>query len=223
MTAAAVSEPAAPTSFAEVILPLRPVLMQTARTLTRDPVETVDLVQDALERALRNFDRFTPGTNPRAWSIAILSRLFVDRWRRRRRHLRALSRGRDQLVPQPCDAWIEAEHELEDAPAWAAVTMQDVKQAAADLPPSLRHVFELSAFMHLTYSEIGAIVGIPASTVGTRLLRARRRMRSLLLERQLGREPAARASAAAAARHPEAPPIPAAALRPVPMCHEARP
>lgn len=165
--------------FDEVILPLTPALRRAAQALTRDTVEANDLLQDALERALRAFDRFEPGTNARAWSMAILSRLFIDRWRQRHRQPRmvdidALDLAAPEESPGP-----------EPLRAWDGITTDDVKQAVEKLPPSLRRIFELSVFMRLSYGEVSAIVGIPSSTVGTRLLRARRRLRALLLAAKL--------------------------------------
>jgi RNA polymerase sigma-70 factor, ECF subfamily len=174
-TAAAFAAAVPTVSFDEVILPLRPALMRAAQVLTRDPDETGDLVQDALERALRSFDRFTPGTNARAWSMAILSRLFVDRWRMRRRRLRWMS-------PDCPDPDSVGQEQPERAPTWDAITLADIKRAAAELPASLREVFELHAFMHRSYADISEITGIPMMTVGTRLLRARRRIRATLIE-----------------------------------------
>src|SRR3569832_160997 len=68
--------------FSRVVLPLQPNLMRVALGLTRNAAEASDLVQDALERALREWDRFAPGANARAWVTAILSRLFIGgpRW-----------------------------------------------------------------------------------------------------------------------------------------------
>jgi RNA polymerase sigma-70 factor, ECF subfamily len=167
--------------FDEVILPLAPALRRAAQALTRDPVEANDLVQDALERALRAYDRFQPGTNARAWSMAILSRLFIDRWRQRHRQPRFVDiDGLD--LPAPPDDGVQAEA----LKVWEGITTDDVKLAVGKLPPSLRRIFELSVFMRLSYSEVSAIVGIPSSTVGTRLLRARRRLRALLLMAKAG-------------------------------------
>jgi len=162
-------------AFDAVILPLGPTLLRAARGLTRDPADANDLVQDTLERALKTFDRFEPGTNARAWSMAILSRLFIDRWRQRRRQPRFVDVDCMDLPAAPLDAVAEPPE------SWDKFTTADVRRAAAELPASLRRIFELSAFTHLSYGEISAITGIPASTVGTRLLRARRRLRAILL------------------------------------------
>jgi hypothetical protein len=53
----------------------------------------------------------------------------------------------------------------------------------AALPEPLRRVFELNVTAHLSYGEIATTLGIPTNTVGTRLLRARRRLRDSLQTR----------------------------------------
>src|SRR3954471_20056675 len=82
---------ATPASYAEVILPLRSTLMGAARALTHSEADASDLVQDTLERTLRTFGRFAPGTDARAWSVTILTRLFIDRHRRRTRQRRLMN------------------------------------------------------------------------------------------------------------------------------------
>jgi RNA polymerase sigma-70 factor (ECF subfamily) len=177
--AATAALPEAAPGFNEVVLPLHPVLLRAARALTRNPAEAADLVQDTLERAFRTFDRFVPGTNARAWSMAILSRLFIDRWRQRRRQPRFVDIDCLDL-PAPPD---EPEVMREPPPPCEQFTIEDVRHAASELPLSLRRIFELSSVTRLSYGEISAITGIRASTVGTRLLRARRRLRAMLLDR----------------------------------------
>ena len=184
------------TAFDQTILPLQPGLMHLALGLTRDAGEARDLVQDAFERALRDWRRFTPGTNARAWLSAILSRLFIDRWRRRKRQPRFVDIDGTELAGTCAGArWpvgLGGEGAEEPTPSWAGVTETDLRAAIAGLPPKLRHVFELSAVEKRTYVEISRLVGIPVNTVGTRLLRARRQMRDRLERAMRARAQAAR-------------------------------
>jgi len=160
--------------FSRDVLPLQPNLMRVALGLTRNAAEASDLVQDALERALREWSRYTPGTNARAWVTAIMSRLFIDGWRRRRRRpaLVALD-DLDLAGPPPPDG-------AADPAPWEGVSDADLERAVAALPEPLRHVFQLNVVHHLSYGDIGAALGIPVNTVGTRLMRARRRLRTML-------------------------------------------
>ena len=49
------------------------------------------------------------------------------------------------------------------------------------LEPEFREVFTLHAFERRSYKDIATALDIPQNTVGTRLLRARRKLRVLLL------------------------------------------
>jgi RNA polymerase sigma-70 factor (ECF subfamily) len=179
-------------AFDTVILPLQGRLMRLALGLTHDAGDAHDLVQDALERALREWARFTPGTNAHAWTSAILSRLFIDRWRRRKRQPRLVDLERLEAngAGALCGggiagAWGAApDTAVVPPPPWEAVSDAELTAAVARLPARLRAVYELSMTEHRSYVDISLAVGIPVSTVGTRLLRARRHLRATL-ERQL--------------------------------------
>jgi RNA polymerase sigma-70 factor (ECF subfamily) len=155
-----------------------PALQRSARKLMRESADAEDLAHDAFERALRSLDRFTPGTNMRAWLYTILVRLARDHFRRRK------TRRTDEIdietVPMPED---------ESAPpAWCAITQDQVRAALADVSPVLREVFELHELHHLAYLEIARRLDIPVNTVASRLRRARERLRDLLSEPALRRE-----------------------------------
>src|ERR687891_2576378 len=68
-------------AFAAEVLGYLEPLYATALRLTRNPADAEDLVQDTFVKALRFSDRFTPGTNLKAWLYTILH----NTWRNRRR------------------------------------------------------------------------------------------------------------------------------------------
>ncbi len=58
--------------FQREALPHLDHLYTVALHLARNRNDAEDLVQETMLRALRFFDRFTPGTNCRAWLLTIL-------------------------------------------------------------------------------------------------------------------------------------------------------
>ena len=135
-----------------------------------------DLVHDAYERALRAWGRYVDHGNLRSWLAAILHNLFIDRCRKNKRTPR--SEHIDQLeVPAV---------EQAPPPRWAQVSNDAVAEALGELGPDFRRVYELHA-QGRSYDEIAAELGIARATVGTRLVRARRRLKEALL-RDLGED-----------------------------------
>lgn len=146
-----------------------PFLRGLARKLCRGTFEPEDLVQDVLTRAVAHFDRLPPDVNHAAWMARVMQNLFIDRLRQRAAQ-RPISID-DVVVLQPppeTPAW------------WERLAREDVVAAVRQLPPELARAFELFALDGRSYKEIAATLDIPVATVGTRVLRARRRLRALL-------------------------------------------
>ena len=180
------SSPAAPRTpsvraaadFEREVLPHVAVLSRAARRMTHHQQGAEDLVQDTLERAYRYFGHFQPGTNIRAWLLRIMSNLHVINCRRRAPAPRVVS------VDAIDDA--SPSHQL----AWAAPGGRDVEASAADrlaeesilaridvLPPRLQAVARLVWVDGLAYQSVADTLGLPLGTVGSRLHRARSRLR----------------------------------------------
>ena len=147
-----------------------PVLRAVARNLVRNATEVEDLVQDVFEKALRSLDRIDLAANPRGWMVTILHNLHIDRCRQRARMQPHVS----------YDEVVIAIPEDRDPPFWSAITGDDLRRAAARLPTDLRDVYVMFAFDERSYIEIADALGIPKATVGTRLSRARARLKQLL-------------------------------------------
>jgi RNA polymerase sigma-70 factor, ECF subfamily len=151
-----------------------PALYAMALRLCGSPADARDLVQDTLERALRKIHTFTPGSHERAWLLTLLHNLFIDRCRALKREARA-----DEAPEEMADT-LAAEPETEEGPAWGALTHEDVEAALEKLAPDFRVVYRLHAVEGRSYQEISEQLGIAKNTVGTRLIRARRKLRVLL-------------------------------------------
>jgi RNA polymerase sigma-70 factor, ECF subfamily len=139
-----------------------------ARVLCRPPLDPDDLVQDVLERALRSAAQIREGAKLRAWLFTILTNTFIDRVRQLR----------SQPPVEPADdALPEA---VDERPDWTKLTAEQLLAAVAQLPDDTREVYRLHALDGRDYIWIAAHLDIPKSTVGTRLLRARKQLRELL-------------------------------------------
>lgn len=149
-------------------------LHATALRLCGNAADARDLVQDTLERGLRSFDRYRPGTNGRAWLLTILTNLFIDQCRARTREPRA------PVGAEDVEATVAAP-ETPAEPGWFQITTEQVQAAMTHLGEEFRAVYHLHAIEQRSYAEIATRLGINKATVGTRLLRARRRLKELLL------------------------------------------
>jgi RNA polymerase sigma-70 factor (ECF subfamily) len=160
-----------PTLRAAVVA-LRPVLLALARRMCASEADAADVVQDTLESALLAGDRLHAVENLQAWLVTILHRRMIDLFRKRER---------EQLGDPPEEPAVTQEAPVVDAPRWASVDAEQLRAAVDRLDPEFREVFVLHAFERRSYKEIAIALGIPLNTVGTRLLRARRKLRALLL------------------------------------------
>jgi RNA polymerase sigma-70 factor (ECF subfamily) len=152
-------------------------MRRMAVRLASSGIDPDDLLHDALERALSSFDRFEPGTNLHAWMRTIMFRLVVDRSRSRRRR-----KARMDIERWAAPRATPAADQLEPAPLWADLDLDDVRAATATLSAPLQLTFRLFAIEGLSYEEVAQRLGIPAQTVGTRLLRAKLKLRTVLAE-----------------------------------------
>ena len=160
-------------AFEQEALPHVDRLFRLAMWFERNRQEAEDLVQETMVQALQSFHRFQPGTNCRAWLIAILQHV---RSNRRRSRLRApLMTTGDHLDVLPSVP-----------PVAHALTDEDLLAALGRLPAPFQEVIVLSDVEELTYKEIAAALGIPIGTVMSRLHRGRALLRGELTPAMAG-------------------------------------
>jgi RNA polymerase sigma factor (sigma-70 family) len=149
-----------------------------AGRLGRDVAD--DLAADTFVVALRRrgtYDTARGGVRP--WLFGIATKLVAQHRRQETRHYRALGRVGVEEVTDSHETrvvnWVTAEgFQPRLAKAIAALSQGD------------RDVLLLNALCDLSHDEIAQALGIPYGTVGSRLNRARRKVRSALGEESHG-------------------------------------
>lgn len=167
--------------FRRLVLPEVDVMWRVALSLTRHRADAEDLVQESLLRAYKAIDTFD-GRYPRAWLLTILRNTERNRHRRRRPELLSDPDIAEERGPRT-DA-DEVERRAEDHEFDEAVTA-----ALERLPDNFRRVVELVDVDGLSYQEAADVLDVPLGTVMSRLHRARRRIRDLLVPAGFGPGP----------------------------------
>lgn len=159
----------------DALLRHRALLTGMARRLCRrGGIDPDDLVQDTLERALRQRAWLAARDERtcRAWLCTTLQHRFLDLCRRQRTELvdaPHLKQIRAPVVVREPRTWRP----------WERVSEEHLREAVERLKPPLRDAFELHA-AGLRYKEISERLGAPMGTVGCWLFQARRDLREWL-------------------------------------------
>jgi RNA polymerase sigma-70 factor (ECF subfamily) len=162
--------------FEDLAMPHFARLYNLACWLTHDPVVAEDLVQETYMKALRGFSSFQQGTNFRAWIYRILRNTFLTS----QTGLKTMVEIDDESSFQP------ATEETPESVLLARMETESIQHALEALPVHFREIVLLCDLEEMSYQEIGQALGIPIGTVMSRLSRARKAMRALLVSGKEG-------------------------------------
>ena len=170
---------AATDAFTVDALALLDTLYGTAIRLTRNPDAAQDLVQDTYLKAFRARDRFTAGTNLKAWLFTILH----NTWRNRRRDLARSRVDFDSVTVEQADEGLASMVSFESPETLLMRASFDVelKTALEALPENFREAVWLRDVEELSYQEIADALGVPIGTVMSRISRGRKQLYQLLV------------------------------------------
>lgn len=157
-------------AFERELLTLLPRLRRFARALARDAADADDLLQAALERALKARDQWAPGTRLDSWMMRIVRNSWIDEVRARTRRART-------FVPEEEGAFVGADTHREIE---AKVEMHAVDKAMNSLSAEQREVVALVLVEGLAYREAAELLDIPMGTLTSRLTRGRQALAQML-------------------------------------------
>jgi RNA polymerase sigma-70 factor (ECF subfamily) len=162
------------TSFADLALPLFDQLYNFAHWLTQDRAEAEDLMQETYAKALKGFSGFRPGTNFRAWIFRILRNTFLTS----RTGLKSTVELDEEVAENIASTTPNAETALIEH-----ANRELVQQALGEVSVSFREILLLCDVEEMSYEEIAQVLAIPVGTVMSRLHRARKALRTRVVEK----------------------------------------
>lgn len=144
-----------------------PRLRRYARALVKDPTRADDLVQDALERALRKKQQVRKQASLRGWLLRIVYTVYLNG--RKNRYAPPPQSIDDTVVPHPSMP-ARQHNQMECA---------TVLEALDKLPAGQRDAILLVALEGLPYDEAAQVLGVEVGTLKSRLSRGREALRGL--------------------------------------------
>ena len=160
-------------TFEDLAMPLFGQLYNFARWLTQDTAEAEDLVQETYTKALRGFSSFQPGTNFRAWIYRILRNSFLSS----RTGLKVTVEFDEEDT-----AIAPAERSTPESLLLEQCSRELMWKAMEELPVPFREILLLCEVEEMSYQEIAETLAIAPGTVMSRLFRARKALRNLVLK-----------------------------------------
>lgn len=140
-----------------------PALRAFAISLTRSRSRADDAVQDAVLKALTNFDKFELGSNMRAWLFTILRNGYYSDQRKNHREESDV----DGLLTGALA--VKPDHD-------GVLHFRDFLRSFDRLPDEQREVLVLVGASGFSYEEAAEMTGVPIGTIKSRINRARARL-----------------------------------------------
>jgi RNA polymerase sigma-70 factor (ECF subfamily) len=167
--------------FKRYVVPELDGLLRLAMSLTDQPADAEDLVQETLLRAYRSISRLD-GAHRRAWLYTIMGRSQANSFRRRRPVLLAEYTAVDA---QTRHGTVDTVGEKLVDSTFDAV----VEEAFKNLSVNDQDVLRLIDVSGLSYADAALVLGVTVDAVASRLHRARAKLREDLASSGLAPKP----------------------------------
>lgn len=145
-----------------------------AINLTKDVDAANDLYQETVYKALVNQEKYTAGTNIRAWLYTIMRNIFINDYRRRAKQRTIFDNSSNDFL-------LDSKQAVVTNTAESNMRLKEVKTAISNLPEIFKTPFMLY-FDGYKYQEISELLKEPLGTIKSRIHFARK-----LLKEQLSR------------------------------------
>jgi len=158
--------------FDNKLYSLKGMLHGFAYSLTKDFEDARDLFQETAYRAVKNRDKFTPGTNFKAWCFTIMKNIFINNYRKKMKVNTVIDRTDNNFYLNSGKQTIRNEGD-------ANIMMEELTEMINGLEDGIRIPF-LRHYEGFKYQEIADEMQLPLGTVKSRIFFARKEMKEIL-------------------------------------------
>ena len=156
--------------FSQLLIQNSEYLKPFAVTLTKDQETAKDLLQETMFRALSNQEKYSVGTNIKAWLYTIMRNIFINNYRRK-------SKQNTIFDNSPNDFLIDYNQSTVPNDAESNMRIKFINAAIHDLPAIFKQPFMLY-FEGYKYHEIADMLEEPLGTIKSRIHFARRLLKT---------------------------------------------
>jgi len=160
--------------FNEMLLTNADFLKPFAINLTRDTEAANDLYQETLYKALANHEKYSAGTNIKAWLFTIMRNIFINNYRRKAKQKTIFDHTPNEYLINLGQATVSNNAET-------VMRTKEINMAIRQLPEIFKTPF-LLYFDGYKYHEIAELLHEPLGTIKSRIHFARK-----LLKEQISR------------------------------------
>jgi len=158
--------------FNELLLSNADPLKPFAVSLTRDQEIAKDLFQETLYKALANQNKYSTGTNIRAWLFTIMRNIFINDYRRRSKQRTIFDIGTNETLINSGKIILRNGGE-------SSLQLKEICKAIHQLP----QIFKIPFLLHFEgyrYHEISHSLNEPLGTIKSRIHFARKLLKEKL-------------------------------------------
>ena len=160
-------------AFSHLVHSYETSVYRLALRMCGNPHDAEEVAQEAFVAAWKGLPSFRGESKFSSWLYQLTTNAAINFLRKEKRH-----RG---AVPLEDGAELAAEGTPQQA-AEAAELREALQQALDSLTPEHRQIFLLRQMRQLSYEEIGQLLGLESGTVKSRLNRAKKQLRQILLQ-----------------------------------------
>lgn len=167
-------------AFGELIMAYEKFVFNVACKMFSNQEDAADIAQEALIKAYKNIDKFDFNSSFSTWLYRITTNTCIDEMRKRK--------GKETYSIDEEDEESGLSIQIKDTSPDASETViqqetvSEVRRAIDKLSDEHKTVIILRDFQDLSYEEVAETLGINVGTVKSRLARARKNLKDIILK-----------------------------------------